>query len=133
MPNGYYGPREEWLEMEKPLRTVDPLLATFAEQHGMEIVKNYHNRPSRTLKWGQTMRRKMSIYLADEEKFLFDFGIMAAQDKGGRRFWRREVLERHLSSGRIQEVLPGLLEEGRTRLEMWSGEDLEYAGDITEL
>jgi hypothetical protein len=42
MPNGYYGSIEDWEKMEAPLLDVDELLARFAVERNMHLVKNYH-------------------------------------------------------------------------------------------
>lgn len=52
MPNGDYGPHEEWDRLEEPLCRADPVIAAFSQRRELSISRNYHNWPERTLSWG---------------------------------------------------------------------------------
>jgi len=49
MPNGFVGSTEEWERMEAPLRTVDDVVAAFAERHGATMIPNHDSWPERSL------------------------------------------------------------------------------------
>lgn len=133
MPNGYHGPAEHWMELEAPLLGIDRVLEEFARRHGMEIVKNYHNRPSRTLKWGKPLRRQVSFYLQDEGERTYGFGLMAVEDRGRQRYWKVETVRDDIAADELDEVVAHLLEVGRATVAAWSRDELTYAGDITPL
>jgi hypothetical protein len=57
----------------------------------------------------------------------YSFWICASEDRGGKRFWRREILKEAVPVGEIAGELPGLLERGRSLLETWTSETLEFA------
>jgi hypothetical protein len=40
MPNGFYGPVEQWERMEAPLQEIDSQLQTFANTRSMNIERN---------------------------------------------------------------------------------------------
>lgn len=133
MPNGFYGSRERWLEMTKPLRGIDDLLADFAERHGMRIIKDYHNWPSRTLEWGAPVIRHLAVFLAEEHQMLFDVVGVAWEDRGRERYWRRSVLRSGVPAEQLRRVVLPLLENGREGVSSWRSDDLEYATELDEL
>ena len=132
MPNGYHGPKDKWTGMERPLREVDDLLASFADQNGMNIIKNYHNWPSRTLAWGEPIVRQLSIHLASENDMLFALGMMASTDRDGGRYWKSETLSEGIPASQLRERTLDLLERGRDVVNSWTRDDLRYAGEIAE-
>lgn len=132
MPNGFHGSIQDWVQMEKPLRDLDEILNGFAKQHDMTVTSNYHSWPERSLEWGEAMRRLLCIFLSDEKAMLFEFSLMAGEDRGHQRYWRKETLERAIPADRLEEEVPQLLERGYERLLSWSEEDLVYAGEISE-
>jgi hypothetical protein len=77
MPNGYQIKKEEWDRMEKPLLAIDSEFERFAKLHALEVTKNYHNWPSRTLNWNKNnAERKLQIYLNDQKTLTFNVCII---------------------------------------------------------
>jgi len=131
MPTGYHGPAEHWMELEAPLVAIDHVLEEFALRYAMEIAKNYHNWPSRALKWGKPLRRQISFYLRDEGERTFGFGLMAVEDRGRKRYWKFKTVRDDIAANELDEVVAHLLEMGRETVAAWSRDELTYAGDIT--
>jgi hypothetical protein len=68
----------------------------------------------------------MQIYLADEKRVTYSFWLCASEDRGGERYWRREFLREDVLIGEIAVDLAELLERGRSLLEGWTSETLEF-------
>ena len=130
MPNGFSGTNEEWERMEAPLLAVENVLADFAATNGMQITKNYHEWPERSLTWGTRIRRLIQLYAAESDQPTFNLWLCASQDRGLSRFWKREFL---VEKKPLEAFAPGLLqllEEARSKLDSWTEEELEFATKI---
>ena len=127
MPNGgYEGTLEDWEKIEAPLVEIDPLLAQFAAERKLEVVKNYHNWPQRYLNWvSRDINRSIQIVAADVGELRFHIGITAWVDKNGHRYGIDALLRRYEPWQQIRDDLDKLLEEGFTMSESWSEKDLK--------
>jgi hypothetical protein len=131
MPNGFDGIDAEWHRMEAPLLAVDDTLLRFAAAHDMELTKNYHEWPERSLTWGTAIRRLIQLYAADTDQPTFNLWLCASQDRGLSRFWKREFLLEKKPLDTFAAELPELLEKAREKVNSWTKEDLEFATKIS--
>jgi hypothetical protein len=127
MPNGFSGTDEEWKRMEAPLLMVEDVLAEFARTHGMQITKNYHEWPERSLTWGNDIRRLIQLYVAESDRPTFNLWLCASQDRGSSRFWKRDFLVEKKPLETFAAQLPVLLEKARNTLNSWTEQQLEFA------
>ena len=133
MPNGFHGSKAQWERIESPLRVLDEGLESFSKQYGIPVSRNARNWPDRSLVWGEPIRRLIQIYLADEEHLTYDFWLCASEDRGNKRYWKRQFLKEKASASEIADKLGDLLERGRTLLESWDGDALEFATTLSPL
>jgi hypothetical protein len=73
VPDGFYGSRNEWEELEAPLKKLDATLDAYALAEGMTLSRNYHDWPERSLRWGRDAVRMMQPYLNDEKTGTYSF------------------------------------------------------------
>ena len=64
MPNGFHGPKGEWEKLEAPYLRVDAILVSFAERHGLELVRNYRDA-DRSLQFNDSLSRTVWIHATD--------------------------------------------------------------------
>jgi len=133
MPNGFHGKKEEWDRMEAPLLEIDGVLADFAEKHGCQYSRNFHNNPERSISWGKKIEKLIQIYLDDEDKLTFNLWIAATQDRWGKRYWKKEFLRKGVPISDIKQNLPALLHRSYEILESWKNKDLELAVKLWKL
>jgi len=131
MPNGFDGTDDEWQRMEAPLLSVDGVLNQFARAHHMQITKNYHEWPERSLTWGTAIRRLIQLYAADTDQPTFNLWLCASQDRGLSRFWKREFLLEKRPLDSFEGELPSLLEKAWEKVDSWTEQDLEFATKIS--
>ena len=127
MPNGFYGPAEEWERLEAPLRVLDGRLEEFARQHGMGIARSERNWPARSLHWDDTVQRMIQIYLEDSHELTWTLWACAWQDRRGQRYWKRSFVRRAVPLIEIDSVLPELLLASKRMVDGWEAHDLEPA------
>lgn len=78
MPKGYDVSTENWKKMEAPLLEIDAMLAEFAAQRNMQVIKIYHNWPQRYLNWvGGRIHRSIQILAVDASKMTYHVSIVA--------------------------------------------------------
>jgi len=133
MPNGFHGSDAEWQRIESPLQALDAELEAFSERYGIPLSRNGRNWPDRSLEWGSSIRRLIQIYLADEEQLTYNFWLCASEDRGNKRYWKKKFLMEGVSTSDISKELEKLLEEGRTLLESWGSDTLEFAVTLRSL
>jgi len=127
MPNGFDGSQEEWKRMEGPLLEIDPILNAFGNRHAMNLSKNYHDWPERSLVWGDDIRRLIQIYLENEKAMTWNVWLCASQDRAVGRFWKNQFLRRAVPFHEIRSNLEELLGEARNIVTTWSERDLVKA------
>lgn len=133
MPNGFHGSKAQWERIESPLRVLDEGLESFSKQYGIRVTRNTRNWPDRSLIWGEPIRRLIQIYLADEEHLTYHFWLCASEDRGDKRYWKHQFLKEEASASEISGELGNLLERGRTLLESWDGDALDFATTLSPL
>lgn len=128
MPNGGFdGSLEAWEKMEAPLLEVDELLAQFATERNMQVVKNYHNWPRRELKWVRDGIHLAIHILAADKPETYHLAIGAWEDRKNERYVADKWLKKWVFWPEIKDNLRQLLEEGTETLESWSEKDLQPA------
>jgi hypothetical protein len=125
MPNGFCGKPEEWERIEKPLRKIDPELESYAKANNLQLSKNYHNWPERSLEWGNRIKKLIQIYLENEKTMTFNLWLCASEDREKRRFWKSIFLKKSVDFSEISDNLIELLNEGRKILNSIKSEDLK--------
>jgi hypothetical protein len=133
MANGFHGSKAQWERIESPLRAFDAELDSFSTRFGIPLSRNGKNWPDRSFVWGEPIRRLIQIYLADEERLTYNFWICASEDRGSKRYWKREFLKEKVPAPEMLVELPELLERGRALLERWDGDLLEFGTTISSL
>jgi hypothetical protein len=130
MANGFVGSAAEWDRQEAPLREIDDMLDEFASSHGISVTRN-DRWPERSLRWENGVSRLIQIYLEDDQLLTWNLWLCAYQDRGSRRYWRREMLIKAQPMGELKQSLPALLLEGHRKLQSWAADDLEFATTLT--
>jgi hypothetical protein len=126
MPNGFYGPKNEWDRMEAPLLRIDQVLEVFASVHGLQFSRNYHDWPERSLVWETSSIRKLiQIFLSNEKELTFTVWICASEDRDRQRFWKQKSLKVGVAIEDIVSTLEDLLTEAKDILDSWNTTDLE--------
>ena len=114
--------------MEAPLLSIDDRLESFAQSHGLEVSRNYHNWPERSLKWNVSAVGKLiQIFLHEERDLTFTVWICASADRGKKRFWKQKRLREAVAIEEIAPDLQAILTEAKRTLDGWSETDLEPA------
>jgi hypothetical protein len=131
MANGFHRSEARWETLEMPLRGLDEELRTFAERIGAALTSNTRDWPDRSIIWGTSIRRLVQIYLVDESHLKYSFWLCASEDRGTKRYWRKQFLKEAVPIAEIAAGLPDLLEQGRSLLESWTSETLEFATTLS--
>lgn len=133
---GWHGTEEEWIILESPLRSLDPVLEVFAGAHGIALTKNGRDWPERSLKWAvREIRCLIQIFAKDSKNPIFDFWICAFQDRGDSRYWKKELLKKEAKASAIESELPKLLSSSKEKLDDWCSrpEEFEFATKLSPL
>lgn len=102
MPNGFQGNQEEWKRVDSPLEALDSFLEGYAQKHGFNLTKYYHNWPERSLQTEKNqVRKKIQISLANVEKPTYKIWAVVAQDnwtpkEGFKRLWKETTIKSDL-------------------------------------
>ena len=130
---GWYGTDEEWRRIEAPLKLLDPELDRFASKRDLTVTKNFKDWPERSLAWGTDVRCLIQVFLTDQSALTFNLWICASQDRGGSRFWKKEMPCKESQASEIARDLFQLLEAEKQKLDHWSmhPEELEFATKLS--
>jgi hypothetical protein len=121
MANGdWYGTREEWERIERPLLDVDPIIEAFAEECGLPVSRNHKGWPERSIVWGRDVRCLIQLYLADETLLTFNLWLCASEDRGNKRYWKQATPIKQMRIPDFKSELAAQLRQGRTTLLGWS-------------
>lgn len=126
MANGFHGEKAEWDRLEAPLRAMDFLLQAFADEKGIALERNDHNWPSRGFIWGDSVRRRLQIFL-HEDYLTWKVWLCASEDRAGGRFSKSAFLRKDVTIDVIAGEISAILEEGFAIVEGWSAADFELA------
>jgi hypothetical protein len=126
---GWYGTREEWDRVEKPLLEIDPVICKLAHAWGLRVLKNAKDWPSRSMQWGGDVRCLIQIWLANQDQLTWNIWICCSQDRDGERYWRTENLIEGKCLSDFKDGLSETLTAARERLIAWSErpEELTFA------
>jgi hypothetical protein len=132
MPNGFHGPVEEWDRMESPFRGIDPRLAKFANERKMQVRKNYHSWPERSLLWRKGgIEKFIQISLKDERAPTYCLRLCAWEDRDQSRYWKNQVLLEEAAWNVVEQGLENLLLQAYEIVNSWATKDLEFAAKLT--
>jgi hypothetical protein len=130
---GWYGTRDEWDRIEKPLIEVDSILDEFSRDFALHIEKNERDWPSRAFVWANgDVRCLIQLYLADQADLTFNLWLCASLDQNGKRYWKQEMTIKQEPVGQFKAELASYLQQGYQQLQDWSATpaNLEYATDL---
>ncbi len=129
---GWYGTQEEWDRLEKPLLALDPIIEKFATTKNHTVTKNLRDWPERSITWGDDVRCLVQLNLADEKAITFNLWLCASQDRGPRRYWKREMPIKEKQIEVFAHSLHEHLSEGYQKLLEWSKNthEMELAGEL---
>ena len=134
---GWYGTSEEWIAFEAPLLAIDPSVERFAGRHGLTIMRNHKDWPSRHLSWRTSNGVAASIQLWLDEGGVPELTLwaVASQDRQAARYWREQKLIASQPVTKVLADLPALLEEAHALVLEWAREPekLEFATTIARL
>ena len=126
---GWYGTMEEWEQIEKPLLEIDSIIGDFTNEFGLSVSKNHKDWPERSIEWGKEVRCLIQLYLSDEKLLTYNLWLCASQDRGDKRYWKKETSVNAKQLSEFKDDLASLLREGREKLVSWSenNDQLEFA------
>ena len=132
---GWYGTKEEWERIEKPLLAADPIIDAFVSEFRLTVTKNHKDWPERSIEWGNGVRCLMQLYLVDKESLAFNLWLCASEDRGGERYWKQET---PIKQTRIPDFIGELasqLRAGRNALVEWSNnrDQLTFATKLIQV
>lgn len=133
MPNGHHGAKDKWERMEAPLVELDPLIENFAKSHKMELSRNYHNWPERSLTMDNELHRKIQIYMKNEEPPTFIVAAYAWRDSESERYLKQEFVTEPVAPAALRIHLLSWLEQSYKTVMAWKAEDLEFATKLQKL
>jgi len=119
---GWYGTQDEWERLEAPLIAFDSAISNFAAARPVSLTKNSKDWPERSLRWHQNPSCLMQLYLADEREVTWNLWLCCAQDRGGDRYWRQELLIEGEPAASFADNLTSLLGAGYDRLNSWQAQ-----------
>jgi len=126
---GWYGTKEEWELLEKPLLDVDSIIEEFAKESTLAVSKNHKDWPERSIVWGKEVRCLIQLYLVDEKSFTFNLWLCAFEDLGNKRYWKHETPIKQKKVPEFRDDLASQLHAGRKKLLDWSNnkDQFEFA------
>ena len=129
---GWYGTKEEWDQLEKPLLEIDPIIYAFAHSKMLSVTKNHKDWPERSITWGTDIRCLIQLYLVDKKELTFNLWLCASQDRGNKRFWKQENAIEEKCVEDFKENFSDTLQKSYDKLIQWSAnkELLTFAVDL---
>jgi hypothetical protein len=107
--------------MEAPYVRIDPILASFAQRHGFELVRNYRDA-DRSIRFNDSLSRAIWVHATDKygTEAMYQVSVVAHQDRD----------DRYLKAARVadpvvEDDLDHILERATAILASWSDRDLE--------
>lgn len=83
---GWYGTKEEWQRIEKPLLEIDDEIDKFSDEFDLKLTRNHKDHPGRSLEWfGNDVQCLIQIYLVDEKELTIARLADMTSDQYGRR------------------------------------------------
>ena len=126
---GWYGTKEEWELLEKPLLDVDSIIEEFAKEFTLAVSKNHKDWPERSIVWGKEVRCLIQLYLVDEKSLTFNLWLCASEDLNNKRYWKHETPIKQKKVPEFRDDLASQLHAGRKKLLDWSNnkDQFEFA------
>src|ERR671919_2786113 len=109
--------------MEAPYLRIDPILAAFAQRHGVELYKNYRDA-DRCLRFNDALSRAIWVNVTDRygASGTYRVSVLAHQDRPERYIKGASVAE-----AVIPDDLDRVLEDAAQVVASWSEHDLQPA------
>lgn len=128
---GWYGTREEWGRIEKPLLDLDSIIDDFVKEAGLTASKNHKDLPERSIEWSKEVRCLIQLYLV-EKSLTFNLWLCALEDRGGKRFWKQQTPIKQKQVSEFKDDLASQLRAGHRKLLDWSNnkDQLEFAAKL---
>ena len=135
MPNGIHHTSDanEWNFREAPLRALDHMLKCFARSHHMKLDENYHNWPSRALRWGFGIKREIKIAAREDQASSYYVGVCATRRLLGRAYCKTALVKEVVSADSLEAEAESLLEEALQLVAGWSVRDIREAMNDSEV
>src|SRR5215208_7100509 len=123
MPNGFHGPKEEWQRMEAPYVRIDPILVSFAQRHGFQLVRNYRDA-DRSIRFNDSLSRTIWIHHTDKygTEGTYQVSVIAHQDRKD-RYIKAARIAAPVSTDDLEQVL----ERATAIVTSWTERDLELS------
>lgn len=115
--------------LEEPLFRLEPIWKAFALNNNLTLVMNAKGWPNLTIEWGKAIRLLLQLFLCSETEPKYTFWLCASQDRGTKRYWKKETPIQGQGIDEFFDRFPLLLQESRVKLEDWTESDLEFAVD----
>ena len=125
MAYGFTGSRENWEDLEAPLRVIDPVLSSFARENDLVLSKSDSNWPQRSLSWHEGFGREVSLFPTSHRKAIYSLRVVASFDRGGKRYWKSAEIEHELPANELPNRIEGLLKDAFEICSSWTIEDLQ--------
>jgi len=107
--------------MEAPYVRIDPILVSFAQRHGFELVRNYRDA-DRSIRFNDSLSRAIWVHATDKygTEGTYQVSVIAHQDRD----------DRYLKAARVADPvvnddLDQILERATAIVASWSEKDLE--------
>src|SRR6267143_4384630 len=112
MPNGFCGSQEQWQRLERGFLEWDETFNRFAQAKRVQVIKNAHGWPSRSLEWTHhSIHRKIEVVANDVPAETFNVWAYAWNDVGNKRFSKITSIGTNLSTAILAERLMDILNE----------------------
>ncbi len=117
---GWYGTKEEWDRIEKPLLSIDPILEQFAKENNLVVTRNLKDWPERSMAWGNDVSCLIQLYLVDDKLLTFNLWLCVTQDRATKRYWKNETPIKEKQASEFKDTLFEQLVEGHQKVLEWS-------------
>ncbi len=127
MPNGLNISKQSdtWRRLEAPLLQADPVLKSFTNREGMNLIRNYRNWPERAITWSSRgLRRGIRIVLDDPKKETYSVQAWASAGVGMTWKSRELFLKKGVGWPEITVGLGDLLTQAFNTADQWSEQEL---------
>jgi len=123
---------EEWKRMEAELQLLEAGLERFALEHGAKLVIKAKDWPGRSLEWDGSVKSFLDMSVVNSTTLALYVSVYVYQDRGGKRYWKNEILLKDIQAAEIVNELPDILEAGKSKIDLWAArpEELEFATDL---
>ena len=92
----------------------------FGKKHNLSLSKNYCDWPERSLVLMEgTVSRLIQIYLASDNTLTPNVWLCVSEDRGNKRFWKKQFLRKDALAEEILTDIKSLLQEALNVAQSW--------------